>query len=108
MAASASASAAAAGGRCVSEDSALEFVPRRAQMAPLVFRFRMVAWIRILCLRGNPEALLVNQQRGIVSLSPVWMLEVLLCEKHGCLRFLGRSMLPVWCWLGLCASEAPQ
>eukprot|EP00076_Gallus_gallus_P036722 XP_025002260.1 uncharacterized protein LOC107049115 isoform X3 [Gallus gallus] len=60
----------------VSEDSPLEFVPRRAQMAPLVFRFWMVAWIRILCLRGNPEALLVNQQRGIVSLSPVWMLEV--------------------------------
>jgi len=89
-------------------------------------------WSR-LCL----QALLVNQQRGIVSLSPVWMLEVslqssfsrylflfgcdgsamvhlfigqrvLLCEKHGCLRFLGRSVLPVWCWLGLCASEAPQ
>ncbi|XP_032297778.1 uncharacterized protein LOC107307584 isoform X5 [Coturnix japonica] len=60
---------------CVPRRLVLRRGELQQQMMMLEFLIQMFWWILILCLRGNPEALLVDYQNGDLSLNLGWMPE---------------------------------
>ncbi|XP_032297777.1 uncharacterized protein LOC107307584 isoform X3 [Coturnix japonica] len=67
---------------CVPRRLVLRRGELQQQMMMLEFLIQMFWWILILCLRGNPEALLVDYQNGDLSLNLGWMPEVLRDRKR--------------------------